>query len=53
VQALDVIQKGKRVAAASSQSSVEFDSLEVRLVLANFASSLTGYTPTSRILPAG
>ena len=33
VQALDVIQKGKRVASALSQSCAEFDSLEVRLLM--------------------
>ena len=32
VQALHVIQKGKRVAAALSQSCADFDSLEVRFV---------------------
>ena len=32
VQALDVIQKGKRVASALSQSCTDFDSLGVRLM---------------------
>jgi len=56
VQALDVIQKGKRVAAASSQSCAEFDSLEVRLptvLRGKYVSNLAGNTLTSRIFSAG